>query len=161
MLEQPNPNQTALPPELGSPPARKPSWLRGSQPLEGYPVRQLLKDLRLNTICQEAHCPNIGQCFKEQTATFLLMGRACTRNCRFCRVHAETPDPLDPSEGARVAEAVEKKCRASTKDNLRLATPCNEMGLCDARRLRQAKQFFMKGGQKCQAVRVLSALLPH
>ena len=60
---------------------------------------------RLHTVCQEAKCPNIWECYAHQTATFLIMGSRCTRNCRFCSVAPGPPEPLDPQEPARVAEA--------------------------------------------------------
>ena len=70
-------------------------------------VEQLLADLRLSTVCQQALCPNIGECFARNTATFLILGRTCTRGCRFCGIrsgrHGEPPDPGEPG---RIAEAV-------------------------------------------------------
>ena len=71
-------------------------------------VRALLKKGRLNTVCQEAKCPNLWECFSRRTATFLIMGSLCTRNCRFCAVAHGPLGPPDPEEPARVAEAVKK-----------------------------------------------------
>jgi lipoic acid synthetase len=68
-------------------------------------VRELIESGRLHTVCQEARCPNIWECFSHRTATFLIMGDRCTRNCRFCSVHSGTPEPLDPGEPGRVAAA--------------------------------------------------------
>jgi len=69
-------------------------------------VEGLLQELRLSTVCQEAKCPNRGECFASGTATFLIAGDACTRGCRFCAVEARKPGPLDREEPARVGEAV-------------------------------------------------------
>jgi lipoic acid synthetase len=66
----------------------------------------LLKELSLNTVCQQARCPNITECFQKRQATFLILGRICTRLCSFCSVSKETPLPLDPNEPASVAQAV-------------------------------------------------------
>lgn len=89
---------------------RKPSWLKvkanfGSVYTE---VKTLLNQLNLHTVCQEASCPNIGECFSARTATFIILGNRCTRNCRFCNVNSGRPLPPDCEEPARVAEAVEK-----------------------------------------------------
>jgi lipoic acid synthetase len=68
-------------------------------------VDGLLEELELNTVCQSAKCPNRGECFSAGTATFLIMGGVCTRDCRFCAVESRAPKPLDPDEPRRVAEA--------------------------------------------------------
>jgi lipoyl synthase len=68
-------------------------------------VAEMLDELSLNTVCQSAKCPNRGECFSAGTATFLIMGDACTRGCRFCAVETRTPAPLDPDEPRRVGEA--------------------------------------------------------
>ncbi|MGQ9836369.1 MAG: lipoyl synthase [Cyanobacteriota bacterium] len=87
----------------------KPSWLRVKAPQRAESVRQLLRDLRLNTVCEEASCPNLGECFANRTATFLIMGPACTRACPYCDIDFEKrPQPLDTTEPERVAEAVER-----------------------------------------------------
>ena len=65
----------------------------------------MLDELSLNTVCQSAKCPNRGECFSAGTATFLIMGEACTRGCRFCAVETATPSALDPEEPRRVGEA--------------------------------------------------------
>ena len=92
------------------PAARKPDWLKRRLPTgETFnQVRDLIEAGRLHTVCQEARCPNIWECYSHRTATFLIMGERCTRNCRFCSVASGPPGPLDPQEPARVAEAVER-----------------------------------------------------
>jgi lipoic acid synthetase len=86
---------------------RKPEWLRKkANPGEQNGMRQLLGELRLNTVCQQALCPNISECFACGQATFLILGRNCTRLCTFCNVEKTAPLPVDYDEPARVAEAV-------------------------------------------------------
>ena len=68
----------------------------------------MLSDARLHTVCQSAACPNIGECFECGTATFLIMGNICTRNCRFCNIAGGKPQPLDPGEPGRLAQAVKE-----------------------------------------------------
>ncbi|WP_110520455.1 lipoyl synthase [Herpetosiphon llansteffanensis] len=85
---------------------RKPEWLR--KPVlspELRNVRQLLRDLNLNTVCEEASCPNIAECFGQGTATFMIGGDRCTRRCHYCDVTTAKPFPLDPREPNNVAEA--------------------------------------------------------
>src|SRR5512146_445625 len=89
--------------------ARKPSWLRVGLPGgERYQrVRETLRGLRLHTVCQEANCPNVGDCWGGGTATVMLMGDVCTRGCRFCNVKtASRPPPLDADEPRHLAEAI-------------------------------------------------------
>jgi lipoic acid synthetase len=86
---------------------RKPAWLQKKvAPGAHAEMERLLGGLQLNTVCREAMCPNISECFRQQQATFLIMGVICTRQCSFCNVAKDTPLPLDPAEPARVAEAV-------------------------------------------------------
>jgi lipoic acid synthetase len=86
---------------------RKPEWLRKKvNPGEQNEMRQLLGELRLNTVCQQALCPNISECFACGQATFLVLGKQCTRLCSFCNVEKTTPLPIDGDEPVRVAEAV-------------------------------------------------------
>jgi len=86
---------------------RKPEWLRKkANPGEQNVMRQLMGELRLNTVCQQALCPNISECFACGQATFLILGRNCTRLCSFCNVEKTAPLPVDYDEPARVAEAV-------------------------------------------------------
>jgi lipoic acid synthetase len=89
----------------------KPDWLRVKAPQweRVGNVKEILRDLALNTVCEEASCPNIGECFNAGTATFLIMGPACTRACPYCDIDFEKkPQPLDPTEPARLAEAVRR-----------------------------------------------------
>ncbi|MBW4631777.1 MAG: lipoyl synthase [Iphinoe sp. HA4291-MV1] len=89
----------------------KPDWLRVKAPQweRVGNVKEILRDLTLNTVCEEASCPNIGECFNAGTATFLIMGPACTRACPYCDIDFEKkPKPLDPTEPARLAEAVRR-----------------------------------------------------
>jgi len=91
--------------------ARKPGWLRVGVPGgERYGrVRETLSGLKLHTVCAEAHCPNVAECWGGGTATVMLMGDTCTRGCRFCQVKtAARPPPLDPDEPRHVADAVRK-----------------------------------------------------
>jgi lipoic acid synthetase len=87
---------------------RHPDWIKVRAPTspEYFRTRALLGELRLHTVCQEAACPNIGECFSHRTATFMLMGDVCTRNCPYCAVTHGRTRPLDPDEPRRVAEAV-------------------------------------------------------
>ena len=89
---------------------RKPSWIRAQFPAgERYgQIVQLLRDETLHTVCQEARCPNIGECFNRGTATFMILGDTCTRACGFCAVNSGHPAPLDWTEPRRLAEAVER-----------------------------------------------------
>ena len=89
----------------------KPDWLRVKAPQweRVGNVKGILRDLSLNTVCEEASCPNIGECFNAGTATFLIMGPACTRACPYCDIDFEKkPQPLDPTEPERLAEAVRR-----------------------------------------------------
>ncbi|HOM98428.1 MAG TPA: lipoyl synthase [Acetomicrobium sp.] len=84
-----------------------PDWLKIEAPAEGVldEMQKLIKGLSLHTVCEEANCPNAGDCFGSHTATFLLMGDVCTRNCSFCAVEHGKPMSLDQNEPLRVAEA--------------------------------------------------------
>jgi len=85
---------------------RKPDWLRVRLPAGEAPawIKKLLQEGRLHTVCEEARCPNQGECWGQRTATFLIMGDVCTRNCRFCNVRTGRPAPLDSEEPRHVAE---------------------------------------------------------
>lgn len=88
---------------------RKPEWLKvryNQQAVEE--VAQLLGELKLNTVCREANCPNLGECYRRHTATFMILGSACTRNCRFCDVTSGRPLPPDPEEPENVAIAARR-----------------------------------------------------
>jgi lipoyl synthase len=89
------------------PSVRLPVWARKGSPLapQARPLRVLLRDQRLTTVCEEARCPNLGECFGRGTATFMLLGDRCTRRCGYCSVETGRPLPADPDEPARVAEA--------------------------------------------------------
>ena len=90
------------------PVGQKPPWLKRRLPTSPTyeNVRKLLEKSCLHTVCQEAQCPNLWECFSRETATFLIMGPRCTRDCRFCAVDHGPMSPLDPQEPARVAAAV-------------------------------------------------------
>jgi lipoic acid synthetase len=89
-------------------PVRKPSWLKVRAP--GGPnyaqIRTMMRELGLHTVCEEARCPNIGECWEHKAATFMILGDVCTRNCTYCAVAHGTPAPYDPVEPVRLAEAV-------------------------------------------------------
>ena len=89
-------------------PRRRPPWIRVRAPSgENYErVRQLMRSKTLHTVCEEAQCPNLGECWGRGTATFLMMGDTCTRSCGFCDIKTGRPSPLDWSEPNRVAESV-------------------------------------------------------
>ena len=91
-----------------SEPLRKPEWIRvraGSS--ERFTeIKQILRDANLHSVCEEASCPNIGECFGKGTATFMIMGDKCTRRCPFCDVAHARPDPLDPDEPRHLAETI-------------------------------------------------------
>jgi lipoic acid synthetase len=89
-------------------PAPKPEWLKARAPAgENYhELKRLARSLGLNTVCESAHCPNIGECWHHQTATFMMLGNLCTRRCGFCAVPKGRPAPIDFDEPRRVAEAV-------------------------------------------------------
>jgi len=87
----------------------KPEWLKVRAP--GSPnytrLKELMRDLNLHTVCEEAHCPNIGECWHHGTATFMILGEICTRACAYCAVSHGRPAPLEPDEGIRVGKAIE------------------------------------------------------
>src|SRR5580658_5592227 len=89
-------------------PAPKPEWLKARAPVgENYhALKRLARSLGLHTVCESAHCPNIGECWHHQTATFMMLGNLCTRRCGFCAVPKGRPEPIDFDEPRRVAEAV-------------------------------------------------------
>jgi len=86
---------------------RKPDWIRVKAPIskEYHETRKLMRALSLNTVCEEAACPNIGECWKQKHATVMILGSVCTRACSFCNVATGRPDQLDPHEPEHVAEA--------------------------------------------------------
>src|SRR5215510_78921 len=88
-------------------PLRLPEWARKGSPLApgARPLRRLLREEGLNTVCEEARCPNLGECFSRGTATFMLLGDRCTRRCDYCSVATARPLPPEADEPARVADA--------------------------------------------------------
>jgi lipoic acid synthetase len=91
----------------GAPPRRRhPEWIRAQLPSkpEYFEVRNMVRELKLHTVCESASCPNIGECWTRRALTIMIMGDICTRSCRFCDVTTGRPLPLDPDEPRRVAE---------------------------------------------------------
>jgi lipoic acid synthetase len=89
---------------------RKPPWLKKRIPSlqDLQKIKSILKETDLHTVCEEARCPNLGECFSQGTATFLILGRICTRDCSFCAVEHGLPGPLDELEPEHVARAVKR-----------------------------------------------------
>jgi lipoic acid synthetase len=89
-------------------PVPKPAWLKARAPVgENYhELKSLARSLNLHTVCESAHCPNIGECWNQRTATFMMLGNTCTRRCGFCAVPKGRPEAIDFDEPRRVAEAV-------------------------------------------------------
>jgi lipoic acid synthetase len=88
---------------------KKPDWIRvkaGSPSTRFYEIKQILREQKLHTVCEEASCPNIGECFGKGTATFMIMGDKCTRRCPFCDVGHGRPDPLDADEPVNLAKTI-------------------------------------------------------
>ena len=112
MTHSPTPEAALRHPEKAgrpdSPIPRKPDWLRVKAPgsPEYQATRRLMRELRLNTVCEEAACPNIGECWKQKHATMMILGQVCTRACTFCNVATGRPDLVDPHEPERVGAAV-------------------------------------------------------
>jgi len=113
VLKRPYPgllSELCMEAEIGSGPVPKPPWLKVKAP--GGPnylrLKALVKELSLHTVCEEAHCPNIGECWGIGTLTFMILGRVCTRNCGFCAVTFGKPPVYDPEEPERVAKAIGK-----------------------------------------------------
>src|SRR5215204_3383872 len=100
--ERPRHPETAL--------QRKPPWIRVRAPGPGgfAETARILRENGLHTVCEEAGCPNIGECWEKKHATFMIMGDTCTRACAFCNVRTGLPGALDPAEPGKVAEAVHK-----------------------------------------------------
>jgi len=94
--------------DLATERAPKPEWLKVRAPgSPGYlRLKSLMRELKLNTVCEEAHCPNIGECWHHGTATFMIMGDVCTRSCGYCNVKHGAPGTLDPHEPDNLAHAV-------------------------------------------------------
>jgi len=95
--------------QFEGPALAKPDWIRVKAPAHGsrfFEIKSILREKKLHTVCEEASCPNIGECFGKGTATFMIMGDRCTRRCPFCDVAHGRPDPLDPYEPSHLAETV-------------------------------------------------------
>ena len=103
---EPAPTIPAAPSQLTR--GRRPDWLRVRPPdsPKYRELRDLFRGQRLHTVCEEAMCPNIGECWERGAATFLLMGDTCTRSCGFCKINTGRPGLLDPDEPRRVGESV-------------------------------------------------------
>src|SRR5512147_1681043 len=93
-----------------TPVLRKPEWIRVRAPGSGEyaATRAIVREHKLHTVCEEAGCPNIGECWSKRHATMMIMGDTCTRACSFCNVRTGLPNPLDPDEPRNVGEAVGK-----------------------------------------------------
>jgi len=89
-------------------PVRKPEWLKAKAPVGEtfHALKKMARDLNLHTVCESAHCPNIGECWNQKAATFMMLGNLCTRRCGFCAVPKGKPEPIDFDEPRRVAYAV-------------------------------------------------------
>jgi len=98
----------ATPRPLDKPLERRPDWLKIKLPTSAnyFELRRIMREQGLHTVCEEAHCPNISECWTNRTATFLMLGGICTRACAFCDVTSGKPDPLDYEEPRKVLEAV-------------------------------------------------------
>ena len=109
-VNKPRPRHPEKQARPDTPILRKPEWLRVRAPgSPGYnATREIVKSHGLVTVCEEAACPNIGECWSKSHATMMIMGETCTRACAFCNVATGKPDPLDPTEPGRVADAVAK-----------------------------------------------------
>src|ERR1700678_1019061 len=89
-------------------PAPKPAWLKAKAPMGDtfHNLKKMARELKLHTVCESAQCPNIGECWNQKAATFMMLGNLCTRRCGFCAVPKGRPEPIDHTEPARVAYAV-------------------------------------------------------
>src|SRR5262252_9763653 len=114
VLDTIDPQRRARHPEKAgrpdAPALRKPDWIRVKAPVSaGYlETRAIVRAHALVTVCEEAGCPNIGECWEKKHATFMIMGDTCTRACAFCNVKTGMPGALDPNEPAQVADATAK-----------------------------------------------------
>ena len=104
---------------------KKPDWLKVRYNQDAVAeVAELMRDLKLNTVCKEANCPNLGECYRKHTSTFMILGSVCTRNCRFCSVTTGRPLPPDPEEPKNIARAARRLnlrhvvLTCSTRDDL-------------------------------------------
>jgi lipoic acid synthetase len=92
-------------------PVRKPEWLKAKAPggETFHALKKMARELNLHTVCESAHCPNIGECWNQKAATFMMLGNLCTRRCGFCAVPKGRPEPIDHDEPRRVAYAVARR----------------------------------------------------
>ena len=111
-LQPRHPEKAHRPDQTG---AERPAWIRVKAPggAEWDATRAIVKEHRLVTVCEEAGCPNIGECWAKKHATFMILGDVCTRACAFCNVRTGLPQALDPSEPSRVAHAVAALARVA------------------------------------------------
>jgi len=130
----------------------RPEWLKIRVPgdLDRLPVAKLMNDLSLNTVCQEARCPNIFECWNAGTATFMILGEICTRRCTFCAVGKGQPLPPEADEPERVAEAVERM-----KIKHAVITTVNRDDLSDGGALHMARTIHAVRNRTDAAVEVL------
>ena len=101
-------------------------------------VRHILKQHCLNTVCENARCPNKNECYTKNTATFLIMGTVCTRNCRFCNISGGKPEPLDRTEPYKVAQAIKELGHKLTSKEIE--TLDSMLGLCHETLLQEAQK---------------------
>jgi lipoyl synthase len=110
LTRSPSPSEADTPIPVPVALARKPGWLKVRAP--GGPsythIKGVMRELGLHTVCEEARCPNVGECWEHKAATFMILGDVCTRNCTYCAVAHGTPKAFDPLEPMRLAEAVER-----------------------------------------------------
>ena len=110
LVNNPRPRHPEKAHRQDSPVLRKPDWIRVKAPVSAgyFATQKLMRENALHTVCEEAGCPNIGECWEKKHATFMIMGDTCTRACAFCNVKTGLPDALDADEPVRVAEATAK-----------------------------------------------------
>src|SRR6188474_417553 len=110
LLNNPRPRHPEKAHRPDSPVQKKPDWIRVKAPVSAgyFATQKIMRDNGLHTVCEEAGCPNIGECWEKKHATFMIMGDTCTRACAFCNVKTGLPGPLDPKEPAHVADATAK-----------------------------------------------------
>ena len=110
LINNPRPRHPEKAHKPDSPVLRKPNWIRVKAPVSAgyFATQKIMRDNGLHTVCEEAGCPNIGECWDKKHATFMIMGDTCTRACAFCNVKTGLPGSLDPNEPAHVAEATAK-----------------------------------------------------
>src|SRR4026208_1925493 len=107
LVNNPRPRHPEKAHRPDSPVQKQPDWIPGKAPVsEGsFPTQKIMRDNGLHTVCEEAGCPNIGECWEKKHATFMIMGDTCTRACAFCNVKTGLPGALDPNEPSHGADA--------------------------------------------------------